>query len=51
MDAFEHVQTDVKYSVVLCVGGMNHPRVIVWQPGKLAAALLAASISGQPVCR
>ena len=49
MDAFEHVQTDVKYSVVLCVGGMNDPRVIVWQPGKLAAALQAASTSGQLV--
>ena len=49
MDAFEHVQAGVKYPAVLCVGGMNDPRVIVWQPGKLAAALQSASTSGQPV--
>ena len=28
MDAFEHVQAGVKYPAVLCVGGMNDPRVI-----------------------
>ncbi|WP_460584614.1 prolyl oligopeptidase family serine peptidase [Hymenobacter arcticus] len=49
MDAFQHVQAGVKYPAVLCVGGMNDPRVIVWQPGKFAAALQAASTSGKPV--
>ena len=49
MDAFEHVQAGVKYPAVLCVGGMNDSRVIVWQPGKLAAALQAARTSGQLV--
>ena len=49
MDAFEHVQAGVKYPAVLCVGDMNDPRVIAWQPGKLAAALQAARTSGQPV--
>ena len=49
MDAFEHVQGGVKYPAVLCVGGMNDPRVIARQPGKLAAALQAARTSGQPV--
>ena len=49
MDAFQHVQPGTKYPAVICVGGMNDPRVIVWQPGKLAAALQAASISGKPV--
>ena len=49
MDAFQHVQPGTKYPAVLCVGGMNDPRVIVWQPGKLAAALQAATTSGKPV--
>ena len=49
MDAFQHVQPGTKYPAVLCVGGMNDPRVIVWQPGKLAAALQSASTSGKPV--
>lgn len=49
MDAFQHVKEGVKYPAVLCVGGMNDPRVIAWQPGKLAAALQAASTSGRPV--
>ncbi len=49
MDAFQHVQAGVKYPAVICVGGWNDPRVIVWQPGKLAAALQAASTSGKPV--
>jgi prolyl oligopeptidase len=47
MDAFHHVQEGTKYPAVLCVGGMNDPRVIAWQPGKLAAALQAASTSGR----
>ena len=49
MDAFQHVKEGVKYPAVMCVGGMNDPRVIAWQPGKLAAALQAASASGRPV--
>ncbi len=49
MDAFQHVVPGTKYPAVLCVGGMNDPRVIVWQPGKLAAALQSASTSGKPV--
>jgi prolyl oligopeptidase len=49
MDAFNHVKAGVKYPAVMCIGGMNDPRVIVWQPGKLAAALQAASTSNRPV--
>ena len=49
MDAFNHVRERVKYPAVICVGGMNDPRVIAWQPGKFAAALQAASTSGKPV--
>ena len=49
MDAFQHVKEGVKYPAVICVGGFNDPRVIVWQPGKFAAALQNASSSGKPV--
>lgn len=49
MDALHHVKEGEKYPAVLCVGGWNDPRVIAWQPGKLAAALQNASTSGKPV--
>lgn len=49
MDGVQHVQPGVKYPAVLCVGGWNDPRVVPWQPGKLAAALQNASVSGKPV--
>ncbi|QJD80624.1 prolyl oligopeptidase family serine peptidase [Spirosoma rhododendri] len=49
MDAMQHVQNGTKYPAVICVGGMNDPRVITWQPGKFAAALQNASTSGKPV--
>ncbi len=49
MDAFQHVKEGTKYPAVICVGGMNDPRVIAWQPGKFAAALQNASTSGKPV--
>lgn len=49
MDAYQHVKEGTKYPAVLCVGGMNDPRVIVWEPGKFAAALQNATSSGKPV--
>ncbi len=49
MDAYQHVKKGVKYPAVICVGGLNDPRVIVWQPAKFAAALQNASASGKPV--
>jgi prolyl oligopeptidase len=49
MDAFHHVIPGIKYPAVICVGGMNDPRVIPWEPGKFAAALQSASVSGKPV--
>jgi len=49
MDAFQHVKEGTEYPAVICVGGMNDPRVIAWQPGKFAAALQGASSSGKPV--
>ena len=49
MDGLQHVVPGVKYPAVLGVGGWNDPRVPAWQPGKLVAALQAASSSGKPV--
>jgi prolyl oligopeptidase len=49
MDAYQHVKDGVKYPAVICVGGFNDPRVIVWQPAKFAAALQHATASGKPV--
>ncbi|HYR51286.1 MAG TPA: prolyl oligopeptidase family serine peptidase [Candidatus Dormibacteraeota bacterium] len=49
MDALHHVNKGVKYPAVMCVGGANDPRVIVWQPAKFAAALQNATGSGKPV--
>lgn len=49
MDGLVHVKQGVKYPAVICVGGFNDPRVIVWQSAKFAAALQNASASGKPV--
>jgi len=49
MDALSHVKQGTKYPAVICVGGANDPRVIVWQPAKFAAALQSSTGSGRPV--
>jgi prolyl oligopeptidase len=49
MDGMQHVVKGTKYPAVICIGGWNDPRVVSWQPGKLAAALQNASASGKPV--
>jgi prolyl oligopeptidase len=49
MDGMQHVVKNTKYPAVICVAGWNDPRVIAWQPGKFAAALQNASVSGMPV--
>lgn len=49
MDAFQHVKEGKAYPAVICIAGMNDPRVIIWQPGKFAAALQTATTSGKPV--
>lgn len=49
MDALQHVKDGTDYPAVICVGGMNDPRVIAWEPGKFAAALQNATTSGKPV--
>ena len=49
MDAFQRVVPGTKYPAVMCVGGINDPRLIGWQPGELAAARQSASTSGKPM--
>ncbi len=49
MDAFQHVKPGTAYPAVICVGGINDPRVSAWEPGKFAAALQNASTSGKAV--
>lgn len=49
MDGVQHVVKGTKYPAVLCVAGWNDPRVIAWQPGKLAAALQNSTASDKPV--
>jgi len=49
MDGVQHVTKNTKYPAVICIGGWNDPRVIAWEPGKFAAALQNATISGRPV--
>jgi prolyl oligopeptidase len=49
MDGMQHVITGVKYPAVICVAGWTDPRVVAWQPGKLAAAMQNASSSGKPI--
>jgi prolyl oligopeptidase len=49
MDGMQHVQNGVKYPAVMSVGGWTDPRVVVWQPGKFAAAVQNASASNKPV--
>ncbi len=49
MDGVQHVVPNTKYPAVMCVAGWNDPRVIAWEPGKFAAAVQNASVSGKPV--
>jgi prolyl oligopeptidase len=49
MDSYHAVEDGVKYPATLITAGMNDPRVIVWEPGKFAARLLAANASDEPV--
>ena len=49
MSAVHNVRPDTRYPAVLLTTGLNDPRVASWQPGKMAAALQAATTSGRPV--
>jgi prolyl oligopeptidase len=49
IDSYARVVEGAAYPAVLLTAGMNDRRVAVWQPGKLAARLQAATASGKPV--
>jgi|SRR5450755_3730311 prolyl oligopeptidase len=49
MDGVQHVVKDVSYPAVICSGGLNDPRVLIWEPAKFAAALQNNSSSNKPV--
>jgi prolyl oligopeptidase len=49
MSAYYHVMDGTRYPAVLLTTGMNDPRVVPWEPGKMAARLQAASSSGKPI--
>jgi prolyl oligopeptidase len=42
MDSYEHVRDGVRYPPFLITMGLHDPRVIAWQPAKLAARLLSS---------
>lgn len=49
MDAYQHIEKNVKYPAAFITGGINDQRVIVWEPTKFAAKLMADNISMNPV--
>jgi prolyl oligopeptidase len=49
ISAYYHVKDGVHYPAVMITTGMNDPRVVPWEPGKMAARLQAATTSGKPV--
>jgi prolyl oligopeptidase len=49
MDSYHNVRAGTKYPAVLLTTGINDPRVVPWQVGKMAARLQASTASGKPV--
>jgi prolyl oligopeptidase len=49
MSAYHHVKNGTAYPAVMLTTGFNDPRVISWEPGKMAARLQAATSSGKPI--
>jgi prolyl oligopeptidase len=49
MSSYHHIKDGTKYPAVLVTTGFNDPRVISWEPGKMAARLEAATSSGKPI--
>jgi prolyl oligopeptidase len=49
MSTYQHITDGTAYPGVLLVHGMNDPRVDVWNSGKTAARLQAATSSGKPI--
>jgi len=49
MSPYHHIKDRTPYPAVMITTGFNDPRVISWEPGKMAARLQAATSSGRPV--
>lgn len=49
ISAYYHVVDGTNYPAVLLTTGINDPRVVPWEPGKMAARLQAASSSDKPI--
>jgi len=49
ISAYYHVADGTHYPAVMLTTGMNDPRVVPWEPGKMAARLQAATAGGKPV--
>jgi len=49
ISAYYHVKDGGQYPAILITTGMNDPRVVPWEPGKMAARMQAATGSKRPV--
>lgn len=49
ISAYYHVKDGTQYPAVLLTTGINDPRVVSWEPGKMAARLQAATAGERPV--
>ena len=49
ISAYYHVKDGVHYPAVMLTTGMNDPRVVSWEPGKMAARLQTATAGARPV--
>ncbi|HUR90421.1 MAG TPA: prolyl oligopeptidase family serine peptidase [Ramlibacter sp.] len=49
MSTYQNIKDGTAYPAVMFIHGMNDPRVDVWNSGKAAARLQAATTSGKPV--
>ena len=47
--AYYHVKDGIHYPAIMLTTGLNDPRVVSWEPGKMAARLQAATAGGKPV--
>jgi hypothetical protein len=49
ISAHYHVKKATSYPAVMLTTGINDPRVVSWEPGKMAVRLQAATAGGKPV--
>ena len=49
VDVLHHMRDATAYPAMLLTAAVDDPRVSLWQPAKLAAALQAANVGGRPV--